>query len=254
MPHLLIQSRSSAKAAIYGQNILFFKCSRCKIMSIRHIVSLISHEDRLILSRELEMLRPSITILGDDLLYYVSMFLDPDDRFSYLNALSCCNRVSVYSRRYPALVATLLLEVAYRSLCASLHRFAERIFYVLPQEVETTAVVLCNWSLFRSRAPRPLMTASWSRVYPHMRVEICRDVVRRVIGTNLGRYTPVLRLVAYRTRTTGISFTLNGVRTKTDKDPILWHQCDLLTDCHRDAYAVLQRPDVQRMVSTESRR
>lgn len=226
-----------------------------KLMTIlKHIAHLISHEERLILSRELEALRPSILQLGEDLLQYLCTLLDPIDRLSYLNALCRCDRLSVYLRRHPSLVAVMLLESAYQTLCTSLHQFAERILYVIPQVSQTTVVVLCNWSLFRNRSPRALMTVLWSPVYPHMRVEVCRDVLRRVIGTNLGRYTPVLRLVAYRKLTSGVGFRVNGVSTKTDQGPILWHQCNLLENCDRDGLAILQRPDVQQMVRTESRR
>lgn len=232
----------------------FFMTSSKVMMLLKHIAHLISYEERLILSRELEALRPSILLLGEDLLQHICTLLDPIDRLSYLNALCRCDRLSVYFRRHPSLVALILLENAYQTLCASLHQFAERILYVIPQVSPTTVVVLCNWSLFRNRSPHALMTVVWSPLYPHMRVEICRDVLRRVIGTNLGRYTPVLRLVAYRKLTSGVHFRVNGDLSKTDQGPILWHQCNLLEHCNRDALVILQRSDVQQMVRTESRK
>lgn len=233
---------------------VFFFLIAYEEMLIRHIAHLISYEERIILSKELDTLRPSILVLSEDLLQHIYAFLDPIDRLAYLNALCRCNRLSVYFRRHPSLVAMMLLESAYQTLCAALHQFAERILFVIPQVSQTTVVVLCNWSLFRNRAPRALMTVLWSPVYPHMRVEVCRDVLRRVIGTNLGRYTPVLRLVAYRKLTSGIAFRVGGISTKTDEGPILWHQCNLLEHCDRDAFVILQNPRVQQIVRTESRR
>ena len=223
-------------------------------MLLTHFVSMLSSEERSVLSRELDALRVSIITLGEDILKYISTFLEPLDRLAYFSAICRSDRLNIYHRRHPTLVASLLVERAYRTFCTSLQEFAERILYVIPQMGQGTVFVLCNWSPFRNRAPRAVMTVSWVATYPHMRIEFSRDLMRRIIGTNLGRYTPVLRLVAYRSvQHDGMFLRINGTPIQTNDAPILWHSCDLLADSSRDARVVLQSPDVQRTIHTETR-
>ena len=186
-----------------------------------------SERDRLVSSA-----RPSIArALNEDLLRLICDFLEPHERFAFLSALLYRDGKprSTHWDHYLALGPLFLREYALQTLVWAVYRAAERLHYILPQNGSAVGMILCNWTPFSSMACRPVAFVSWSRHYPHARVELDMPRMQRVVSSCLASMRPVLRLTAHCTTTHGgVSARVHGHHCQLSLHPTVCQNLFLL--------------------------
>ena len=153
----------------------------------------------------IQYIRPSIVqSLNEDILRLICEFLGMEERLAFLCALFYRNEQTLaHLNRFPTLTPLFLRDCAQRTMVWHLHRIAESLHFILPQKGTSVGIIACNWTPFSSTKCAPLAYVYWSQIYPHARVEVVMQHVRRIVNRNLSGIRPVVRLTGHCTNHRG---------------------------------------------------
>ena len=225
------------------------------------LIQFLDSVEREHLIKRLILARVSLTVLNEDILSMILTHLNGDDRIALLTALQPINVPSLtpYISRYPILAVAFCVERCHSKLCKHLLAMAERILYYhnevghFNRRGKHTIYIACNWSPFKGKKIESLANITALRVPPYVRVDLSSRTIRHMTIGNLTRYTPVLRLVAYRCiqhNEEGFCVRLHGVCTRISKHPIHVEECNLYETCEKNASSLLQKQVFRKMMSS----
>ncbi len=99
--------------------------------------------------------------------------------------------------KYKCMAASLVVDIATMQFVDQIKHFSDYLFYALPSILDLCAIITFDWSPFSKNNPEGGVLLSWESVWPHARVTIHLDSVRRIVCSKLRRGCSIILMAAH---------------------------------------------------------